>query len=67
MIYRGPGFLADMIWLLPHPLVTTHISFSRQKARPATHRKTEKERQLVEWEGVGKEPNHTIARKPDPL
>ncbi len=33
------------IWLLPQPL-------SRQKARPATHRKTEKERQLVDGRDV---------------
>ncbi len=33
------------------------------------HRKTEKERQLAAGpgEGVGEEPNHTTARKPDPL
>ncbi len=41
-------------------------------AFPATEtkRKTEKERQLAEGrgcEGVGEEPNHTIARKPGPL
>jgi hypothetical protein len=31
---------------------------------------TEKETQLADlrvWEGRGKEPNHTTARKPDPL
>jgi hypothetical protein len=31
-----------MIWLLPRPLPLYH-----QKARPATHRKTEKERKLA--------------------
>jgi hypothetical protein len=35
-------------------------TLSRQKARPAIHRKTEKERQLAEGEGVGKEPIHTM-------
>jgi hypothetical protein len=45
-----------MIWLLPHPLPL----LSCQQARPATHRKTEKERQLCSREGeerVGEEPN----------
>jgi hypothetical protein len=64
--YRGPGFLAVVIFRstpTPSPL-------SRQKAGPATHRKTEKERQLVDGRGrkrVGVEPNHTTARKPGPL
>jgi len=43
---------------------------SRQSAGPATHRKTEKERQLADGrggKGVGVEPNHTTARKPGPL
>jgi hypothetical protein len=40
MIYRGPD--RCMIWLL-----------SRQETRPATHRKTEKERQLADGRGVG--------------
>jgi hypothetical protein len=54
--------LCGMIWLLAHPS-------PRQKARPATHRKTEKERQIDDGrvgergEGGGdEEPNHTIAR-----
>jgi hypothetical protein len=38
---RGP-----LIWFLAHPLPR-----SRQKARPATHRKTEKERQLAHGRG----------------
>jgi hypothetical protein len=33
----------------------------------ATHRKTEKERQLATGKGVGVEPNHTTARKPGHL
>ncbi len=42
----------------------------RLHARPhrqATHRKTEKERQLADGEGAGLEPNHTTARKLGPL
>jgi hypothetical protein len=38
--------------------------------RPATHRKSEKERQLADrrmGEGVGEEQKHTTARKPGPL
>ncbi len=47
MIYWGPGFLA-VVWFgsSPHPL------HPRQKARPATHRKNEKERQR--WERGGR-------------
>jgi hypothetical protein len=52
-----------MIWLLAHP--------SRKEAQPATHRKTEKERQLAEGRGGkgvhGEEPNNITARKPGPL
>ncbi len=40
MLSRG-----RMIWLLPHPLPSPH---SRQEARPLTHWKTEKERQLAD-------------------
>jgi hypothetical protein len=38
----------------------------RQFGRPATHRKTQKERRLLmgRWEWRGKKPNHTTARKP---
>jgi hypothetical protein len=45
------------------------FSFFRQKARPATHRKTEKEGQLADgrWgDRVWEEPNHTTPRKPGP-
>ncbi len=42
MIYRGPGFLT----VLPHPPF-------RQQPRPETHRKTEKERQVVPDNGGG--------------
>ncbi len=45
-------------------------SLSHHQAGPATHRKTEKERQVADsggGEGVGEEPNHTTARKPGPL
>jgi hypothetical protein len=50
-----------MLWLLPP------APLSRQKARPATHCKTEKERQLADGKGreeMGEEPNHTTASKP---
>ncbi len=39
-------------------------------SRPATHRKTQKGRQLADGkggEGMEEEPNHTAARKPCPL
>jgi hypothetical protein len=40
-----------VIWLIPHPLPRSH-----QQSRPATHRKTEEERQLAEGKGrVGRE------------
>ncbi len=57
MIYRGPC-LYDLATPPPPP---PHF---RQPTRPASHRKTEKERQLVEGgggEGAGEEPNHTTA------
>jgi hypothetical protein len=55
-----------MIWLLSHPLPR----LSRHEARPTTHRKTEKERQLAarrRGKRVGEEPNHMTARKFGPL
>ncbi len=62
MIYRGPGFLA-VVWFGSSP---TPSPLSRQQARLATHRKTEKKRQLDDGrggrEGVGEEPNHSAAR-----
>ncbi len=42
---------------------------SRKKARPATHRTAEKERQLTDGrggEGVGEEPNYMTASRPNP-
>ena len=53
-----------VIWLIPHPLPRSH-----QQSRPATHRKTEEERQYAgrRVELVGEEPNHTTARKPGSL
>jgi hypothetical protein len=51
-----------MIWLLAHPLSPVSKLY-----REVTHRKTKKERQLDQGrrgKGVGKEPNHTTARKP---
>jgi hypothetical protein len=50
-----------MIWLLAHPLPPSAVS----KLDPATHRKTEKERQLADGrggKGAGEEPNHMTAK-----
>jgi hypothetical protein len=45
MIYWGLAFLVVVgFGSSPHPLST----FSSQKARPATHKETEKERQFVD-------------------
>jgi hypothetical protein len=57
-----------MIWLLAHLL---SLLF-RQQARPATHRKTEKDTDILLMgdggrKGVGEEPKHTTARKHGPL
>jgi hypothetical protein len=58
-LYRTRLSRRRMIWLLlPPPL---------HQARPATQRKTEKETQLADGRGMGKEPNHTTARKSGPL
>jgi hypothetical protein len=68
MIFRGSGFLLRSYDLAPPPPLPPPLF--RQLARPATHRKTEKERQLVgrrRDRGVGEEPNLTTARKPGPL
>ncbi len=62
MMYEGPGLLT-VVWFgsspSPFPL----------EARPVTHRKTEKEKQMLTGggEGVGEEPNQTTARKTGPL
>jgi hypothetical protein len=40
---RPQAFSPPLIWLLPHPLPLSH-----QSARPATLRKTEKDRELVD-------------------
>jgi hypothetical protein len=65
MIYRGPGFLA-VIGFGSSPSPSSPLS--RQQGRPATHRKTEKERQLADWRGrvagVGGATLYTTARKP---
>jgi hypothetical protein len=61
IVYRGPGFLVVVrLWLHAHP-----ITLSRQQARPAAHRKTEKERRLADGRGGGA--NQMTARKPGPL
>jgi hypothetical protein len=51
MIYRGPGFLAIVLfgYSPAHPPAS---SVSKQ-ALPATHRKTEKQRQLADVRGGG--------------
>jgi hypothetical protein len=58
---RGLGFLA-VGWFGSMP--TPYPPLSRQYARPATHRKTEKERQPADarggGKGVGVEPNYTV-------
>ncbi len=48
MIYRCPGFLSFEL-LLP----------SRQYARPAAHRKTEKEKQILDEKGGGRGPQES--------
>jgi hypothetical protein len=53
----------SMIWLLPHTLPPSPGS---KMDRPHT-RRLRKRDNLLTGEGVGKEPNHTTARKPGPL
>ncbi len=50
MIYREPGFLA-VIWIGSSPNLSPPTV---SKSRPATHRKTEKERQLADGRGRGR-------------
>ncbi len=62
MIYRGPGFFRHRMigYSPPSPLQSANCL-----SRPATHRKTEKERLLAHGrgrKGVGEEPNQTTAR-----
>jgi hypothetical protein len=55
-----------MIRLFAHP----YPSIPSVSSTGDTHRNTEKERQLADkrgGEGVGEEPNHTIAKKTVPL
>jgi hypothetical protein len=56
--------LEDQAFLQSYDLVPPPSPlFSRQVARPATHRKTEEERQLADGrEGLGEKPNHTTAK-----
>ncbi len=66
MIYRRPGFLAVVYDLAPLPPLSPIPTY----ARPATHRKTEKEKHLLTGErkvGGGEETKYTTARKPGPL
>ncbi len=58
MIYNAPAFLAHRIDLAPPP---TPSPLYYQQARSVTNRKTEKERQLADWNDRGG------ARKPGPL
>ncbi len=68
MIYRGPGFLATVIWLarppppaLPPPreqVVSLSQPSSLLPCRACWHYRGE-------W--AGEEPNHTTARRPGPL
>ncbi len=48
MIYKGLGFLV-VVWFVTSP---TPYPLSRKEARPATHRKPEKETQLDDERGV---------------
>ncbi len=67
MIYRGPGFLA-VVWFGFSPIHS--LTLTRRKARPATHRKTEKERQVADGRGGRGWVRSRItrpARKPGPL
>ncbi len=61
MIYRGTGFLAVAVgWYGSSPI----------QARPETHSRNEKERQLADerkGKGVDVEPNYSTARKHGPL
>jgi len=48
-LQRARLFRGRKIWFFAHPL----LHLSRQKTRPATHRKTEKERHLADGRGGG--------------
>jgi hypothetical protein len=66
MIYRGPGFLADLLFG-PRPPPSLHFPISKLplfRNLPVCRRSS-----LLtgEKEGVGVEPNHTTARKLGPL
>jgi hypothetical protein len=64
MIDRGSGVFAVLCFGFFLPLL------SRPSARPATHKKNEKERHVADGrggEGAGEEPTPTTARKPGPL
>ncbi len=59
-------FLAPIDCLKIPALARPTPTSPHQEARPVTHKKTEKERQLVAGrggKGVGEEPNHTTARE----
>jgi hypothetical protein len=53
--------------LILHKIIVLMFDFKR--ARPATHRKTENERQLADGRGGrdGRAANHMTAREPGPL
>ncbi len=65
MIYRGPGFLSFDSAHRRKPLPPSPVSkFSLFRSLPVCRRTS-----LLKWEKdkMGEEPNHTTARKPDPL
>ncbi len=59
-------YIEDQAFSLSYDLAPPPL-FPVCKARPATHIKTEQERQLAVGGGGGGGPNHTTARKPDTL
>ncbi len=69
MIYRGPGFLVDN--LAPRPPSPPFSRLSRKYSMFTGDTQEGWERETPCWrereEGVGEEPNHTTARKPDHL
>jgi hypothetical protein len=68
MIYRGPGFLAAVVWLgsllTLFPTLTSETCLSFSVFLCVTGRAYCRERG---GEGMGEELNHTTARKPGPL
>jgi hypothetical protein len=69
MIYQDQAFTHPIIWLLPNHL--PHSPVSKLDWRVATQGRLGKGDNLLTGEGerggVGKEPNHTTAKKHDSL